>query len=987
MPSPASRRDRAAMGLARSPALCHQVLDAAPLAILVFDQHTKLAYVNPFFEALSGFDLAALHDHDCLDILIPAPERPAARATFEACWRGQQVRDHLMTLVTKAGDLRHLEWTSELLTGEPGTATGVMLLGRDVTERRRTERALADAQRRQLAILDGIPTLVFLLDDAARVVEGNRAACERCDLDRDAMLGRAVAELPWLHGDPSAAEAVRGLHARARNGARTQDAVRIRAPGGHDLVYDMEATPQLDDVFGVDGVLLSAVDVSARHALEVTLVARDTLLSEAQRVASMGCWELEIRTGRLTWSDEIYRIFGVDRNAFTASYAAFLQLVHPDDRERVDHEYTTSLDRRTPYDHVHRLLLADGTLKHVREVGETIYDERGEPERSIGTVQDVTPLIEAEQALHASRRRHAQLVESAPYAICEFHADGRVLSINRAGLELVGQDPGQLLGRSGLDLVSPADRPHVATHFAAARRGEVHDREFEFRVRGSVVRGSFVGLDDGRVMGVAQDITSSRRREAILHARTSRLAKVFNSTAEAMMLLRVGRDGRFHVEAANASYRAMVARAAPLTGVEVEGRDRAEVLAELGVRPELIEEESSRLRHVASTGQSIHFEHASTHGSQAPLILEISLEPVIESNGRCTAILWSGRDVSQRRRAESELREQKERLQLALEASGQGTWEIDLVSDGDGRSGACIESPYAALLARIHPDDRAAEHAALTAHIQGLTSQYAVEFRVQSDAGGWRWMQSLGRIVARDPSGRPLRMLGIHSDIDERKAAEARTAEALRLKVTLIREVHHRVKNNLQIISSLIGLQARKARATDDLSLFTELRQRIMAMTLVHEKLYESEELAAIEFGEYTRSLVTSLSASMGPRTDVELAVVAQHVELPLALAVPAGMIVSELATNIFKHAFVEGRPGRAVIEVTSTSGVVYLTATDDGVGFPIDFTPSSGGSFGWELIHALVEQLDGQAEIDSTCGTRVRVQFPKGHDDAARSE
>ncbi|MFQ5487507.1 MAG: PAS domain-containing protein, partial [Gammaproteobacteria bacterium] len=123
-------------------------------------------------------------------------------------------------------------------------------------------------------------------------------------------------------------------------------------------------------------------------------------LFEAQRLAHLGNWELDLVSGELHWSDEVYRIFGLQPGEFAASYEAFLEAVHPDDRDLVDKAYTESVANKTSYNIVHRLLLRDGTLKYVNERCQTFYDEDGRPQRSIGTIQDITDRKEAENALH-----------------------------------------------------------------------------------------------------------------------------------------------------------------------------------------------------------------------------------------------------------------------------------------------------------------------------------------------------------------------------------------------------------------------------------------------------------------------------------------------------------------------------------------------------------------------------------------------------------
>lgn len=154
----------------------------------------------------------------------------------------------------------------------------------------------------------------------------------------------------------------------------------------------------------------SVFDMSERKHIESELRASEARLNEAQRIAHLGNWELDLISNRLTWSDEIFRIFEIDPQQFGASYDAFLAAIHPDDRERVNHAYEDSVANRQPYDIVHRLQMADGRIKFVNERCETTYDAAGKPLRSAGTVHDITALKLTEDALRALNQELEQRV-------------------------------------------------------------------------------------------------------------------------------------------------------------------------------------------------------------------------------------------------------------------------------------------------------------------------------------------------------------------------------------------------------------------------------------------------------------------------------------------------------------------------------------------------------------------------------------------------
>ncbi len=215
----------------------------------------------------------------------------------------------------------------------------------------------------------------------------------------------------------------------------------------------------------------------------------------------------------------------------------------------------------------------------------------------------------------------------------------------------------------------------------------------------------------------------------------------------------------------------------------------------------------------------------------------------------------------------------------------------------------------------------------------------------------------------------------------ERLRAEQRRVEddlriSLREKETLLREVHHRVKNNLQVISSLLHFQSKKLADAESRAVFAQARDRLRSLTLVHEKLYQSGTLSAIDFVDYLRSLLDHLAISLDARgRGIALEVEAGDLVLHIEQALPFGMIVSELVSNAFKYAFPAGRRGRVRVEARYDRERVVVSVSDDGVGLPAGFDPASSSGFGTRLVHNLAEQLDATVHYDSVAGTCVRVE------------
>lgn len=237
---------------------------------------------------------------------------------------------------------------------------------------------------------------------------------------------------------------------------------------------------------------------------------------------------------------------------------------------------------------------------------------------------------------------------------------------------------------------------------------------------------------------------------------------------------------------------------------------------------------------------------------------------------------------------------------------------------------------------------------------------------------------SAGRIKGKD--GKALYFILSHTDITERKKLEKRLKASLREKDVLVKEIHHRVKNNMQIIYSLINFQSRYIKDKDALNMFKDTQDRVRSMALIHEKFYQTKDLSRINFADYVKNLIAALFHSYGVRnSDVALDLKVKSVFVGISTAIPCGLIINELILNSLKHAFSDGRKGKIVIDFRPYMENKYiLTFSDDGIGFPIDINFRRTKSLGLQLINTLVEQLEGEIELDRRKGTAFRIVFEK---------
>ena len=217
----------------------------------------------------------------------------------------------------------------------------------------------------------------------------------------------------------------------------------------------------------------------------------------------------------------------------------------------------------------------------------------------------------------------------------------------------------------------------------------------------------------------------------------------------------------------------------------------------------------------------------------------------------------------------------------------------------------------------------------------------------------------------------------LENEITERVQAEQQIRASLQEKEALLKEINHRVKNNLQLVSSLLRIQSATIEDEQALQAFRQSQDRVRSIALIHEKLYQSKDMARIDLADYLRSLTSSLFLSYGSSSEaIELKIHAEGVHLGVDTAIPCALIINELVSNSLQHAFPGGMEGEIRIELRSEENQSVQMVSDNGVGFPKDFDLRNTGTLGMELVRTLVDQLEGTIELDRSGGTAIKIMF-----------
>lgn len=574
--------------------------------------------------------------------------------------------------------------------------------------------------------------------------------------------------------------------------------------------------------------------------------------------------------------------------------------------------------------------------------------------------------------LRGESNKRRQFTEIASYGVSEIDASGIVIFANQSFAAMYGYDPEEMVGKSILDFqISESEKQKIGDYLESLIRDQPPPTPWFSRQRtkdGRRIRiqvdWNYKRNDRGDVTGficVVTDITKRKQAEKVLRE-SQRMYRTLVEFSPDGVFVNVGGSIVF----ANPAMAKMLGARSPesLTGMRA-----LDV-----VHPDCRDAIRNRMARVFDLEEPVPLvEQKLVRLDGSVFYAEAVAAPITYQGQTASQVLV--RDITERKRAEEELK----RFKFIVENCGQEAYlvrpdgRLDYVNPVAAQSlGYTVEEMLALGVPGIDP------------LFGPVFEQHFFELKEKSlPAFETVHVSKDGRQIPKEIKSVYLRIgsdefvCGFGSDITERKKAEHRLKMSLEEKEVLIRELRHRVKNNLQIISSLLRLQSRALRGSCA-QVLSEASTRVQSMALVHEMLYSVENVAHLDIANYISRLTKNLLHScphQGCAIDMELDIGEVHIGIESAL--PLGMLLNEIVSNALRHAFPTKRNGRIRISLDSReSGEVELTVTDDGIGFPEAVDWKEPNSFGLQLINTVVDQLSGVLEITRNGGTKVRVRF-----------
>jgi len=628
--------------------------------------------------------------------------------------------------------------------------------------------------------------------------------------------------------------------------------------------------------------------------------------------------------------------------------------------------------------------LAEGALQQKNEEYEAINEELRSTTEEIQVQNE--ELMQSQALLVQSETRLIQAEKVARIGHWTLQLTTRTMAGSYGANEIYGVNLGSM-ALSAVQKIPLAEYRPLLDKALADLVSINKPYDLEFKVRrpsDGQIRDihSMATYDPGSnvVFGVIQDITEQKKAERALSRSLDTVQLLLNSAAEGIY----GIDPNDICTFCNDSCLKLLGYAdeAELVGANMH-------LKIHGKHPDGTEYpiKTCRMYQAFKDGVGIHVDDEvlwRSDGSSFPV--EYWSYPQVK-DGKIIGAVVSFLDITDRIETERALNESQERLRFALEGSNLGEWDWNLTTNKLTRNerwaqmlGYTLSEINPDLQQGIdlqHPEDREKTRQAIQAHLDGRTDFYSLEYRMRTKTGAYKWIHDCGKIMERDAKGNPLRLCGTHADIDEQKTAQDRVKALLAEKELLLKEVHHRIKNNMTTMSSLLSLQADSAKERTAAAALLDASSRIGSMSLLYEKMYSSNDFSTSSVKEYLSSLVDEIIANFPARGRVKVEKTIQDFVLDTKQLQSIGIIINELITNIMKYAFKEKNDGLISVAVRCDNGRVTIGVRDNGAGIPesINFNNSSG--FGLQLVQMLSEQLKGTVKMEREKGTKITLEYP----------
>jgi PAS domain S-box-containing protein len=889
--------------------------------------------------------------------------------------------------------------TSTTILRKDGNIDGFLVNIRDITESKQAKEQLKASEEKYSTLVEkGNDGIIILQDDLLKYV--NSKICEMTGFTREELIGK-----PFLtHASEEYKKLVREKYEKTLRGDNIPNVYEIEIVSKNGLKMPFEINASLIEYEGRPASMAILRDISQRKQAETLLriqkdiasslsipgdtdIMLDQILKALSHIEGVDSGGLYI-SDRLT-GDLILRVHYGFSSEFVQEVSHYApdtpnwRLVHAGQPSYL--KYSEEIKKR-PYLMTEGLrgvavipVVLQGHVIGSLNMGSHTLDEIPVHARNIletiaGQLESVIARIKSEEELKDTKNYLGTIIKSSYDSIFVVDDEGRFEFGNEAFFDMMDYTENEIVGHSFMKVIHPDYHDFILKRWDEVQRGEGKPYEVDIVRKDGTVRSLSVSHTDMELGGkrkycvIAKDMTERKRMEEALRKSEQQYHTILQTALDGFWV--VDMQGRF-IDV-NEAY------------CKIIGYSREELLRMNIQDVDLLEKESATRHHIQKVidNRSDFFETRHRRKDGRIVDVEVSVN-ILPDEGKLFVFL---RDITHRKLADDALRESEQLLKEAQRIGKLGSlnWNLNtnelILSDEaleiyglDKEKKNYVLDEITALL---HPDDRDRVVKSLTAAVSDR-AKHDMEHRMLRPDGKEIQIQATAELL-RDADGKPVRLIGIIQDITQRKQAEEALRASLEEKTVLLHEVHHRVKNNLQIVSSLLNLQATRIKNKEAIEALRETGNRIQSMALLHETLNISGNLSTVNFSIYIKNICVNIIRSYGSKAEnIKLENHIADIAIDLDQAVPCGLIINELVSNALKHAFPEGRKGRITVELQALpDDQIKLNVADDGIGLPQGLDIGQTETLGLKLVTILTDKLKGSVEVIRDPGTTFYIMF-----------
>ncbi|MGC9517059.1 MAG: PAS domain S-box protein [Methanomicrobiales archaeon] len=864
-------------------------------------------------------------------------------------------------------------WTivsATALKDSKGRFAGSFGMFTDITKRKEIEKELNFTQ----FAVDRAPESIFWINEDSKFVYVNDKACTSLGYTREELLSMKLPDI-----DPNFPPTMWKKHWKEIKERKSfsLESNHLRKDGKS---FPIEVRVNYLQFGGKEYNCAFVRNIKERKLMEKELKESETNLKRALKIAKMGNWDWSIVNNTLKWSEQLYNIFGVQKD-FKLTFESIESMIHPDDREENIEKINQLLNDGVEVDFEMRIIRPDGEIRYIYQDTEVKLDNRGKVVKIFGIIQDITERKKYAEKLEFLNQWLGFAQKAAKSGFWNWNMETDDLTWTKEFYELFGlSESSKASFDTWLEVLHPEDREMAMNRINQS----ISDHSFlenEYRIilpNGEIrwinALGSTYYNDSGepqRMSGICIDITSRKKVEDELKTSENYYRTIFENTGTATVII----EEDTTISLANSEFEEL----SGFSREEIEGKKSWTEFVHEDDMGKMREYHNLRRTDTKKAPRTYEFRFINSQGQIKNIFLEVA---VIPGTKKSVASLLN---ISERKIAEDSLKQSEEKYRLVVETAAEGIVVLDW-------KGKIIEINQRALemaglgknellgknFINILPKFKIDKKRAIFNFKNIILGKSGDEpYWVMTNPNGEE-IKFMVHYAALKSGKRIIGISAILEDITSRVEAEEELKESLNEKEFLLKEIHHRVKNNLQIISSLLNLQSSYVKDSADLEIFEESRNRVKSMAMIHEKLYQSEDLARINFKDYIVSLGSELFASYKVEPRIKLNMEVEKVMLDINTAIPCGLILNELLTNAIKHAFPQDMKGKIDIQMAGHDDSFELIISDNGIGFPEDIDFKKTETLGLQIVNNLVRQLDGTIKLDRDNGTEFKIIFKK---------